>query len=83
MPEPEANSDDEGALSRDLLEQIEALNRIHQTITHDFLKFWNQKLLVGVEAERVRANLVNQYPGFPSILKSAEGGKRRTRKVRR
>jgi len=83
MHEPEANSDDEGALSRDLLEQIEALNRIHQTITHDFLKFWNEKLLVGVEAQRVRANLVNQYPGFPSILKSAEGGKRRTRKVRR
>jgi hypothetical protein len=83
VPEPEAGTDDEGTLSRDMAEQIETLNRIHQTISHEFLRFWNTKLLTGVEAQASRANRVNQYPGFPSILKSAEGGRRRTRKVRR
>ncbi len=83
VPEPEAGTDDEGTLSRDVVEQIETLNRVHQTICHTFIQFWNTKLLTGVEAERGRANLVNQYPGFPSILKSAEGGRRRTRKLHR
>lgn len=80
MPEPEANSDDEGTLSRDIREQIEALNRIHQIISHEFLQFWNQKLVVGVKEEK---NKGNSFTGFPAILKSAQGGKRRTRKVRR
>ena len=83
MPEPEEESDDEGTLSHDIAEQVETLNSIHQIISHEFLQFWNQKLLAGVEKEKIRVNQVNQYPGFPSILKSAEGGSRRTRKLRR
>lgn len=80
VPEPEAGTDDEGTLSRDITEQIETLNRIHQTISHEFLRFWNRRMLVGVEAEENRRNT---YPGFPAILKSAEGGRRRTRKLHR
>lgn len=83
LPEAEAGSDDEGTLSRDMIEQIDTLNRVHKGISHMFLEFWNQKLLAGVEKEEIRANQANQYPGFPSILKSAEGGSRRTRKLRR
>ena len=83
MPEPEAESDDEGTLSRDIAEQVETLNHVHKGISHMFLEFWNKKLLAGVEKEKIRVNQVNQYPGFPSILKSAEGGSRRTRKLRR
>jgi hypothetical protein len=83
LPEAEAGSDDEGTLSRDMIEQIDTLNRVHKGISHMFLEFWNHKLLTGVEAKATRVNQVNQYPGFPAILKSAEGGSRRTRKVRR
>jgi hypothetical protein len=82
MPEPEAASDDEGTLSRDKVEQIDTLNRVHKGISHLFLEFWNQKLLRGVEKEKTRVNQVNQYPGFPAILRSSEGGKRRTRRNR-
>lgn len=80
LPEREAGSDDEGTLSRDKVEQIDTLARVHKAISHTFLKFWNHKLLRGVEAEPNRGN---EYKGFPAILKSAEGGKRRTRKLRR